>query len=105
MSDVANDARDTADWLVARARRENLSVPTDRHNDDACLHVDADLSPAMVRRLERARAEEKAAGSDPLVDDPSIDLDMYRRVMRLRMGTYAMARRRIYLDLNYWIWL
>lgn len=80
-------------------------MPTDTHNDDENLHADADLSPAMVRRLERASAEEKAAGPDPLVDDPSIDLDMYCRVMRLRMAACAMARHRIYLDMNYWIWL
>lgn len=59
----------------------------------------------MVRCLERATAEEKAAGHDPLIEDSSTDLDMYRRVMRLRVASQALSRHRIYLDLNYWIWL
>ena len=74
-------------------------------DDEGGLGDDADLSPAMVRRLQRAYVEEKAARPDPLIDDPSIDLDMYRRVMRLRMADYALSRHRIYLDMNYWIWL
>ncbi len=47
----------------------------------------------------------RAARPDPLIDDPSIDLDMYRRVMRQKMADYALSRHRIYLDMNYWIWL
>jgi hypothetical protein len=69
------------------------------------LDADADLSPAMVRRLERASAEERAVGPDPLVDDPSVNLDIYRRVMRLRVAERALSRHLIYLDMNYWIWL
>jgi len=74
-------------------------------DDEGGLGDEADLSPAMVSRLKRAYVEEKAARPDPLIDDPSIDLDMYRRVMRLRMADYALSHHGIYLDMNYWIWL
>ncbi len=65
----------------------------------------AGLSPAMVKRLKRASAKQKAAGPDALVKDPSIDLDMYRRVISLTVADRALSRCRIYLDTNYWIWL
>jgi hypothetical protein len=80
-------------------------VPIETHDDDNSVEVEAGLSPGMVRRLERASAEEKAAGPDPLVDDSSVDVEMYSRVMRRRFADYALSRRRIYLDMNYWIWL
>ena len=90
-----------AQWLSL----ENLSVPIEKDNNDDYLDTEVDLSPAMVRRLERASVEEVAEGPDPLVDDPSIDVDMYCRMMRQKVAIRALARRRIYLDMNYWIWL
>jgi hypothetical protein len=83
--------------------KELVSIET--QDDGGRLDGKEALSPAMTRRLKRAYAEEKVARPDPLIDDPSIDLDMYRRVMRLRMADFALSRHRIYLDMNYWIWL
>ena len=80
-------------------------MPWQTDDVDPWLEPDAALSRAMVRRLERASAEEKTAGLDPLVDDPSIDSDIYLRDLRRRVAEFALSRHRIYLDTNYWIWL
>src|SRR4051812_48283187 len=84
---------------------EALRVPFETYDDDEHRDAETDLSPAMIRRLQRASAEEKAAGPEPLVVDPNVDVDMYRRVMRRRVAEHALSRHRIYLDTNYWIWL
>lgn len=85
-------------------RRTIDAVPTETSSEDIPT-ADAELSPAMLRRLERVSAEEESAGMDPLVADPAVDVDMYRRAMRRRVAESVLTRHRIYLDMNYWIWL